>query len=177
MQNPGQYIIIIALLVLVIVKRIMRAFSYQPYKKGTLVFRITLYSFIALLLMWYAALDPVQYLFDLGGLALGAGLAYLAVKNMMFESRKDGLFFKTHVWVEIVILAVFFIRLAWRYYIVYNEYAGLAPEVISRKLRYSSDPFTGVVFFLLCTYYIGYYAFVYRRGKEKLAVLETAEKQ
>ena len=123
--------------------------------------------------MWYAAVDPTQYLFDLCGLVLGVGLIYAAVKNIVFEKRSKELYFKTHAWVEIVILSLFFARLAYKYYMVSTEFANDAPEVISRKLRYSSDPITNVVFFLLCTYYIGYYGYVYFIGKEKLALIEN----
>ena len=170
MQNPTQYILIILLVVYAIIKRVRRAFYFQKYSKPGLVFKIALFSLISLALLWWATANPIQYMFDLGGLALGIGLVYFGVKHMVMEKRKDGLYFRTHVWVEVAILSIFFIRIAYRFYTIYTEYAGAAPdEVISHKLRYASDPFTGIVFFLLCTYYIAYYTYIYRKGVEMLS--------
>ena len=169
MQNPTQYVIIMLLVVYAIFKRIKRAFNFQKYSAPALIFKIVLYCLISLILLWIATLNPIQYMFDLGGLVLGIVLVYFAVKHIVIEKRKEGLFFRTHVWIEVGILTIFFIRLAWRFYVIYNQMAGVAPdEVISHKLRYASDPFTGIVFFLLCTYYIGYYTYIYRKGAEVL---------
>jgi len=173
MQNPTQYIIIILLMGYVIFKRIRRATTFQKYMPMLLVFRIILFSLISLILLWIATLEPTQYLFDLCGMALGVFLTYAAVKNIQIEKRKDGLFFRTHMWIEVGILILFFLRLGWRYYMVYDQFSNSAPEVLSQKLRYANDPVTGIVFFLLCTYYIAYYTYVYRKGKEELAVEEA----
>lgn len=168
MQNPTQYLVIIILILYAIIRRVMRAVNFQKYNKTQLMFRIGLYAIIAFILLAVAILNPISYLYFGIGAALGVGLVYVALKNILFEKRKDGLYYRTHVWVEVALMTIFFGRVAYRFYVIYNSDVLEAPENMSDKLEYAKDPLIGWVFFLLCTYYIGYYYSVNKMSEKVL---------
>jgi len=173
MQNNSQFLIIIALIAYSAFRRVMRALNFQKYKQGALLFKVGLYCFVALILLASAALNPMSYLFYLIGAVAGGVLVFIAVKNMIFEKRADGLYYRTHVWVEIAVLVLFFARLIYRFYIM-SQVMGVDatdPDAMSKRLQYTRDPFTSFVFFLLCTYYIGYYFYVYKRSAEAIKTI------
>jgi len=171
MQNPTQYLIIIVLIGYSIFRRVMRAVNFQKYKQNALLFKVGLYSLIEVIMLALGVLNPVNYLYYAIGAIAGAALVFVGVRHMIFEKRKDGLYYRTHVWVEIGILTIFFTRLAYRFYAISQIIGEEAPEKASQQMQYARDPFTGFVFFLLCTYYIGYYFYVYRRSAEALKTI------
>ena len=171
MQNPTQYLIIVALIGYSIFRRVMRALNFQKYSQNALWFKIGLYCLIEVIMLMLGILNPVNYIYYSIGAVVGVVLVYIGVRHMVFEKRKDGLYYHTHVWVEIGILAIFFTRLAYRFYVIYQAAGEDAPEKVSQRLQYAKDPFTGFVFFLLCTYYIGYYFYVYKRSSAALKAL------
>lgn len=168
MENFKHYIIPIALLVLIISIRVKRSIGFQKYAATRLTIRIVLFALIATLILGMAVLHPSLLMYDVVGIILGLTLAFLAVKNTVFENRNEGLFYRTHIWLELSILFLFFARLLYRLYSVYGSLEDLHSQLPEQnQLQYIKDPFTGFVLLLLCTYYIGYFAYILKMAKQK----------
>lgn len=161
MQNPTAYIFPIILIAFAIFMRIRRSLGFQFYRPIAVIFRTAVCVFILILIMSNALrYHPDTLIYNAIGVVIGTGMALLGVRHAIFEKRKEGIFYRTHVWVEITILALFFIRLAWRFYDLYGKLGNLPPEQIASQMRYEKDPVTGVIISVFATYYIVYFAFV-----------------
>lgn len=161
MQNPTSYIFPILLIALAIFMRVRRAVSFQRYNPVTPVIRIVLFVIVIALILYFGiSYHPSTLIPDTVGLVIGVGLGFLGARHAQFEIRKDGLYFKTHIWIEIGILALFFVRLAMRFYMFYSTLGNTPPELAASQLRYEKDPVTGFIIGIVGAYYICYYAFI-----------------
>lgn len=161
MQNPTAYIFPILLIAIAIIIRIRHSLGFQLYRPVAAIMRMAVCAFI-LFLMFSLAIrfHPETLIYNAGGIIPGLVLSYLGVRHLAIEERKDGLYYRTHVWVEVGILVLFFVRLAWRFYEIYGTMGNLPPEQIAGQLRYEKDPITGVIISIFCTYYIGYFMYL-----------------
>jgi hypothetical protein len=161
MQNPTAYILPIILVALAIFLRIKRSLGFQQYRPMLAISRITVCVIILLITFGFALrFHPETLLTDAIGVVAGLGTAYLGVWHVKLEERKDGLYYRTHVWVEVGILLLFFVRLAYRFYDIYGTLGNLPPEKIAGQLRYEKDPITGIIISVFCTYYISYFTYL-----------------
>lgn len=103
------------------------------------------------------------------GIITGLVLAYIATNHAQFEKRGEGLYFKTHIWVEIVVIVLFLVRFSYRLYVLRDMFQpGQTQLDAQTRIEYMRDPFTGFIFLTFCTYYIGYYSFILKEGKKAL---------
>ena len=161
MQNPTAYILPIILILVAIFIRVKRSIGFQIYRPSLAIMRIVLCAFIeCYMVSIILRFHPDTLLTSVGGVVAGLGLSFLGVRHITFEERKDGLYYRTPVWVEVGILVLFFARLAFRFYVIYNTIGNLPPEKIAGQLRYEKDPVTGLIISVFCTYYIVYFAYV-----------------
>jgi len=169
MQNPTSYIFPILLLAFAIFMRIRRSIGFQKYRVAVPIARIFVCTLILGIIFTFGFLfHPATLLPDAGGIIAGAGLAFLGVRHAIFEIRKDGLYYRTHVWVEIGILALFFVRLAYRFYDLYGSLGNLPAEQVAGQLRYEKDPITGSIISVFCTYYICYFVYIASKANKLL---------
>ena len=61
-----------------------------------------------------SALHPLSYFYDLIGIALGLILTVYALKHVSIENRGGVLYFRTHLWVELIVLFLFLYRFLYR---------------------------------------------------------------
>ncbi|HXB11017.1 MAG TPA: hypothetical protein VNZ45_03445, partial [Bacteroidia bacterium] len=161
MQNPTSYILPILLIAFAIFIRIKRSIGFQKYRIAVPIARILICTLILVIVFSFGFLfHPSTLLPDAGGIVAGIGLAFLGVRHAKFEMRKDGLYYRTHIWVEIGILVLFFARLAWRFYDIYGSLGSIPGEQVASQLRYEKDPVTGSIISVFCTYYIGYFIYI-----------------
>ena len=107
------------------------------------------------MLLCVTAFRPIALIYDVVGIAIGLGLVYIAMKKTIFENREDGIYYRTHIWIELSVLLLILGRVAFRLYkmsIVMDEIEKL--EQHRDPLKDISNPYTASVFFVLCTYYI-----------------------
>ncbi len=107
-----QFSFAILIVALILARRIQRATQFQKYNQTVMIIRIILFGFIALGFLFYSLFDPLILLWDVIGIAGGLALAYVATNHAKFEKRENGLYFKTHVWVEITVIVLFIARFA-----------------------------------------------------------------
>ncbi|XBO85216.1 sporulation protein [Bacillus licheniformis] len=79
-----------------------------------MLFRIFLFSGIFVFLLTMSALHPLSYFYDLIGIALGLILTAYALKHVSIENRGGVLYFRTHLWIELIVLLLFLYRFLYR---------------------------------------------------------------
>lgn len=154
------------LLIILIARKVMRSIGFQKFSKARLIFRICLFSFVACVLLMTAALHPFSYLTDLAGALLGAGLLYWSTKHTIFQNRGADLYYRTNIWIEVTIIALFLIRFIFRLPVLIKIFNVEAETLEERKAKIEAlrDPYTGALIFILIVYYIGYSAFILKKG-------------
>lgn len=161
--------VLIALVTLLLVRRIQRSIGFQKYRESNLITRIVLFVLVGALLLSGSVINPSILIPDSIGIIGGLVLAYIATNHAKFEKRGNGLYFKTHIWVEVVIIALFIARFAYRMYMFKDLFQpDESPQDMQARMQTMRDPFTGAVIFAFCTYYIGYFAFILKEGKKAL---------
>lgn len=167
MQSVSQYLFPILIIGLVLYRRIKRSVGFQLLKLSRLKFRIFIFILVSVLILAMSALQPISYIYDVIGMAIGLILAKLAIKYSLFETRNSELFFRTNIWIESLTLFLFLSRFLYRLmtvYMVSKPATTQDPTMISQN--FTRDPLTRIFFFILAIYYIGYYAFLLKKGKE-----------
>jgi len=162
MQNPTAYIFPIVFILLAIILRIKRSIGFQLYRPIVATFRILIcLAIIAVLLYFAISFHPDTLIYNGAGMAAGFILAFFGAKNAIVEQRKSGIYYRTHIWIEVGILALFLARIVYRFYIYTSTIGSIPPEQIAKQLRYEKDPVTGVIISIFCTYYIGYFTYIF----------------
>lgn len=161
-----QFIFIIALITLLLVRRIKRSIGFQKFNQTSLIVRMVLFGVVILSILSYAIVNPIALIPDTIGLIAGLVLAYIATHHAKFEKRADGLYFKTHVWVEMTVIALFIARIIYRVLILKDMMQpGQDQQDMQEKMQTLRDPWTSSILFVFCTYYIGYFSFILKEGK------------
>lgn len=128
-----------------------------------------IFGVIAILFLSGSIVNTAVLIPDAIGIIAGLILAYIATNHAKFEKRENGLYFKTHIWVEIAIIVLFLARFGYRIFMLRNMFQpGESPEEMQSHMQNMQDPFTGAVIFAFCTYYIGYFSFILKEGKKAL---------
>jgi hypothetical protein len=169
MESFKHYIIPVLLIAFLIFRTIRRTIGLQKYSKTRLSIRIVIFSIVSLLMVGLAIAHPISLIYDTVGILIGLGLLYLSIKNIVFEKRNDELFYRTHIWIELSVLSIFFARLSYRFYILFKVFENVqSPDQIRNQLADIRDPLTASIFFIICTYYIGYFGYVLKIAKQPL---------
>jgi hypothetical protein len=169
-----QYLYPMLLILFILYRRIKRSIGFQPFKTRRLIVRIAIFSFIAVLLLGISALHPMSYIYDLAGIIAGLILITYAIKHSSFEMREKTLFYRTHIWIESFVLFVFLGRFLYRVtylFVIPNSQPNM--NSVQYGQHFTKDPSTMAIFFLLAAYYIGFYSFVLKKGKEILYKNQT----
>ena len=147
-------------------RRIKDGIGFQQYARNKLWGKIVLFSGASALTIFISITRPVSLIGDVAGIIAGLGLTYLATRNMRFEHRKNGLYYRTSIFVELSVLLLFFARFLFRFYTVYRSVNHVQSEAyLKSKILITNDPYTGAAVLVLCSYYVSYYLVVLKKGK------------
>ncbi|MFT0823892.1 sporulation protein [Bacillus swezeyi] len=131
-----------------------------------MMFRIVLFTGIFLFLLTMSALHPLSYLYDLIGIILGLMLTAYALKNVSIENRDGVIYFRTHLWVELLVLCLFLYRFLSRIIEINVQQGDLINGgSAAYGAFFAQDPATMIGFFVLAVYYVGFSFFVLKKGK------------
>ncbi|WP_367015735.1 sporulation protein [Priestia koreensis] len=165
MMHVQPYIYSFVIIAFILYRRIKRSIGFQLFKTRRLFIRAILFSVIAVLLLINSAVHPISYLYDAIGIVGGIILLSYAQKHSQLEMRENLLYYRTHIWIESIVLLLFLSRFLYRFIQIMK----IDPETqASYGKHFASDPLTMIVFFLLATYYIGYNLYIYGKGKKYL---------
>ncbi|OMI26889.1 sporulation protein [Bacillus haynesii] len=159
-----QFFIIVSIIYI----KFKRSVGFQPLKPARMLFRIFLFSGIFVFLLTMSALHPLSYFYDLIGIALGFILTAYALKHVSIENRGGVLYFRTHLWIELIVLLLFLYRFLYRI----AEIGQLQTAVsdggsAAYGALFTQDPATMIGFFVLAVYYVGFSFFVLKKGRSE----------
>lgn len=154
-------IVVIALILFVVYRRVRRNFGRQRVSEGRLKFRIGLLSVIGALLLILSIRFPPALAALAGGVVGGLALATVGLRHTQFENTSEGRFYTTHTYFGLVVTALFLVRISYRLLMVQPAAAdGQSP--IS-NLQHS--PLNTLVFGLVIGYYTCFNLGVLRRSQ------------
>lgn len=145
--------------------RIRRTIGYQPLAVRRLRTRIVIMAVVGVLVIAAGLVHPISFAGDAGGLLAGSALALLAVRYLTFERREERWYYRTHVWIETLVLVLFLGRLLYRLF--QTLHTGNASEGGAAEME---DPVTAGALFLFVCYYLLLSVALLRKHKS----LETA---
>lgn len=169
MHTLGQFAVPALLIVFVLYRRIKRSVGYQKFTPRRMRFRMAVLGIIGILLLVAGYMHPILYLADAAGIACGITLAYFAVRHCTFEWRDQDLYYRTHIWIEMLVLALFSGRIAFRFIFMFSpEGQAMLANDPAQMQQYTRDPWTAFVFFIIVAYYIWYFRFLLKEGTARL---------
>ncbi|MFC3797944.1 hypothetical protein [Cohnella sp. GCM10012308] len=171
MSQAAQYAVPILLVAFILYRRIRRTVGFQLLRPRRLQIRIGIFSVIGIILIAAGFVHPIVFAADAAGLALGGLLAWFAIRHSIVEKRSDGLYYRTHVVIESLVIALFIGRIAYRFLFAMQgaQTAANAGGGADSLEQYGRDPWTAAIFFILIAYYAGYYLYVLRAAPKRAA--------
>ncbi|MCC2686472.1 MAG: hypothetical protein K0R75_3371 [Paenibacillaceae bacterium] len=191
MEHVTQLIIFGLLMVWVVYRRVRRSIGMQPYSPNRLIVRLVLFGIVGVLILSAAIAVPSLVPGAIVGVLCGVGLALLAIKYCVTEQRGGVWYYRTHIWIESAVLAIFLGRLVYRLIGVSRAVgaggfpgagaagagagaaagAGTAGGAGAHGAEaagaaIATDPITAGVFFLIIAYYIVYYVYLLRKFRK-----------
>jgi len=169
MQNVSHYVIPIALVALMVYRRSKRSIGFQKLRPGRLKFRLVAFGIIGLLILGVGFMHPIHFIAYALGLGAGLLLGREAIRHTRFEQRADGWYARTHIWVELTVLALFLGRIAYRIVVML---ATPTPTTIGAganpndPMQMTRDPWTAGIFFVIISYYMLYYGYLLREERK-----------
>lgn len=165
MQHMGPTLGIVLLVGFMIYRRTKRTIGLQKIVRSRLMFRIILFSLLGCVFLYLGVLHPINLIADGAGLVCGLVLAHYAIKHTQFEQQSDGMYYRTHLWVNMAVLALLVGRIAYRLLVMQS----LGPDAYDPSANpmqmYGKDPWTIGIFFVLVSYYIRFFTFLLAKGK------------
>lgn len=171
MNQTAQYSIPILLVLFILYRRIRRTVGFQLLRPRRLMVRIGIFTVIGLVLIAAGFVHPIVLAADGAGLVLGGLLAWLAIRHSVVERRSDGLYYRTHIVIESLVIALLAGRVAYRFLFAMQDAQTVANAggQTDALQQYGRDPWTAAIFFILIAYYAGYYLYVLRAAPKRVS--------
>lgn len=168
MEHIGSTLLIVALIVFVMYRRVKRTIGFQKLARTRLIFRTVMFGLLGCVLLYMGLLHPINFIADAVGLAAGLVLGYYAIKHIRFEKREDIWYYRTHLWVEVTIIVLLIGRIVFKLLSVYYlpNGSGLQASAATSMDTFTRDPLTVGIFFVLISFYIRYFTYLLRKHKE-----------
>ena len=169
-------ILIGALVVWAIVRRVRRTFGRQRVQPVRMWIRIVILTLVGGAIAATSGLrSPAMLEALIGGLAGGAALAGLGLRHTRFEVTSEGRFYTPHTYIGLAVMLLFLGRLAYRFLYLSIGTGGAFPAGPGAAFAYQRNPLTVGIFGLLVGYYVLYYAGVlFRTRSSALPALSAA---
>ncbi len=153
----------------VIYRRFKKSIGFQKLNPFWMKFRMSALALIGCVLLYGAVLKPTLFIFILGGLTLGLILVILAVRHSEIENREEVLYFRTHILIETTVILLLIGRVGYRFYTIVKANSLEAMVDPRQNLHFLLDPWTAGIFFILVTYYVGYFFIILDKSKNLLS--------
>jgi Protein of unknown function (DUF1453) len=166
-------IIMIALVIWAIYRRMRRTFGRQKVSEKRLWVRIGIFAVVGGIFLTASLRNPPLLEALLGGLIGGVALGYLGLRHTQFEVTPEGGFYTPHTYIGLVVSALFLGRILYRFLSLHLGAQNLAPADQNPFAGYQSSPLTTAIFGVLIGYYVLFNLGVLRKTKD----LTTAAQQ
>jgi hypothetical protein len=159
-----------ALVIFVIYRRMLRTFGRQTVSVGRMWVRIAILLLVACFFVYATVRNLTSVEALLAGILGGAALSYLGLKHTIFEVTPEGRFYTPHTYIGLVVSALFLGRLLYRFVISYDSAQAAAqagaPGQPNLAAAYQNSPLTVAFFGVLITYYVVFNLGVLQKTKE-----------
>ncbi|ASP26500.1 kinase [Bacillus velezensis] len=147
-------------------KKVKRSVGFQPLKPRWLYTRMILFSLLAAALAFFSITHPALYGHLIFGTFCGWLLVLFAKRNISFEERRGKMYFRTHLWIELILLTLFLSRFIYRVIEIYRVTADFThPEAYSQTV--GADPLTISIFYFIAVYYSGFSFYVLKTSRDQ----------
>jgi hypothetical protein len=153
-----------AVVIWAIYRRMRRTFGRQPVYVGRLKFRIGLFAAVGALMIWASGHNLALQGALLGGVIGGTLLGWVGLRHTKFEATPQGHFYIPHTYMGLLVTALFLGRLMFRLIAVYPEAQAAAPVSQNPLAGVANSPLTSAILGLLVAYYVMFYLGVLRRS-------------
>ncbi|EST11969.1 CcdC protein domain-containing protein [Sporolactobacillus laevolacticus] len=171
-MNEQSWMIIVALILFVIYRRIRRNIGWQLMRQKRMITRITIFAIIGFLFLIGSAFHPISLLSDALGIAAGVLLAVYSAKITHMEQRDQQWHYRPNVWIGSLVSALFLGRLFFRFYGLYTSGLLQGNAANPQQINQVGNSWTAGLLLIIFAYYIVYYIFLLRKHKQ---LVETAE--
>lgn len=158
-----------ALVVLTIVRRVRRNIGRQPVRPGLMQFRIALLSLLGAMFAVAALRDMNLLGALLAGIAGGIALGWFGLQHTKFERTDEGNFYTPHTWIGVAVSLLLLGRIAYRFLVVYPSLQAATQADQNPFTALQKSPLTLAIFGVLIGYYVYYYIGVLRVSKHATA--------
>jgi hypothetical protein len=159
-------VLIAALVVFGIARRLRRTFGRQPVQPVRIWLRIGILTLAAALIAATSATHGVEMVEAfIAGLACGAALAYVGLRHTRFEVTSEGRFYTPHTYIGLAVTLLLVGRLAYRFLYLANGANGTFAPDPNAAAAYQRSPLTVGIFAVLVGYYVLFYAGVLLRTR------------
>lgn len=166
-SNIGFTLLIAAAVLFILYRRFRRNFGRQKLRPKRMIIRIVVLAIICVL----ALASPFRTLASdtaaAGGAVIGIALGLWALVHTKFENTAEGRFYRPNGYIGMIVVALFFGRLIYRFMVIYPLLHQAAQQAAQNQQMqtnpftvYQHSPLTVGLYFLLAGYYICYYASV-----------------
>lgn len=153
--NTLMPLLITALVIFALYRRVRRSFGPQPVRRGLLMFRAGLLLVIGVALTVVA---PSAVAGALGvGVLLGLVLGYFGLRHTRFETTDKGPVYIPHTYIGLFVTSLLLVRLVMRYFT-------LSAQRGFDAAAYQRSPLTIAILGLVIGYYVFYNIGVLRRS-------------
>lgn len=170
MHQTYSIVLITLLIAFAIYRRIRRNIGIQKLSTKRMWLRMIIFIVLSLFLLGISAAQPLSYLSDAIGAAVGFILAYFSIQSTEFEIYKNKWHYRPNVWISAVVIVLFLGRLLFRLVPVYEMMSHLPKDgAVPNSMQtqpYGSNPWTAGLLFIFVAYYIAYYGFLIRKAKD-----------
>ncbi|WP_052353799.1 hypothetical protein [Neobacillus jeddahensis] len=170
-QHLITIILIGALIVFSIYRRISRMIGWQPLKRGRIQFKLVLFFIIGLMLLTVSLSHPISLVSDIVGIILGSILAYYGAGLTTFEQRNGKIHYRPNMWIGGIVTVLFLVRFTYRIYgmfttgIFTGTQQGQANSWQSLSTSVGSS-WTAGLMLIMFAYYICYYMILLKKQKQ-----------
>ena len=169
-HNFYKVIIIAALIMFSIFRRVRRNIGWQHLNPGPMKVRTAIFLVIGVIFLAMGAFHLGSLISDVVGILIGIILAYYSAVITRFEQRDRLWYYRQNTWVGGLVIAAFLGRIIYRIYEIYTlvKSTGLPGGKIGglRNMGYDfGNSWTSGLMLIMFAYYTGYYILLLRNQK------------
>jgi hypothetical protein len=158
-------IVVIALAIWAVYRRMRRTFGRQKVSEKRLWVRIGIFAAVGGIFLMASLRNPSLLEALLGGLICGVALGYLGLRHTQFEVTPEGRFYTPHTYIGLTVTALFLGRILYRFTALNYGAQNSAPADQNPFASYQNSPLTTAIFGVLIGYYMLFNLGVLRKTK------------
>ncbi|WP_160725188.1 hypothetical protein [Bacillus sp. USDA818B3_A] len=171
-QHLYSIIVIIAIVIFGIYRRVRRNIGWQELNPRKLVIRTIIFFIIGLVFLFGGLTHPISLISDGIGILLGILLAYYGAALTTFEKREMFWYYRPNIWIGSTVTFIFLARLIYRFYRMSTS--GILTTAATQKQTNSyqnmnaafGNSWTAGLLLIMFAYYIFYYLILLRKKKQ-----------